>query len=312
MKISQKNKPPMNPNMTVNVKNPKLLELISTYMEEKNAKNLNDLLNEITKSRVLIPANQNEKKQPMPCLIKNKDGNAFLPIYTDKEQMEKAPKSMAIINMPYVAVNKMALGIKPQIGGIVINPFTSNLIFLPALMEKIEEIEKLKKEGKVPKTVKMTPQQYVQFERRQYEAGFLPKKLYEEGQSFIDRLCKEKEEYLDQLYEESYQQKRMYPYLPEEFSVIAMDISEELLVIRADMPARDMGPGAAIRVYITWNQKTGKGGYFRIVQGKEKNKVILDEVTSERRIVNHGEAPAEGAELQKVIELAADCMGPTS
>ena len=36
----------------------------------------------------------------------------------------------------------------------------------------------------------------------------------------MDRLADEKEKLIDELYEEAYQQKRMYPYMAEDFSEI--------------------------------------------------------------------------------------------
>jgi HD-GYP domain-containing protein (c-di-GMP phosphodiesterase class II) len=149
--------------------------------------------------------------------------------------------------------------------------------------------------------LKLTPQQYVVFERKQYEFRFLPKKLFEEGKTFIEELSSKKEEYIDALYEESYQQKRMYPYLTEDFSVLAIQISGTTQMIRVDMPARDLEDGACRRVFIAWNQETETGRYFTIE--KAGNGSVLAEVTSDWRHKNLGEAPVEGAELQRILEL---------
>ena len=46
----------------------------------------------------------------------------------------------------------------------------------------------------------------------------LPTKMFEGGKEFMDRLADEKEKLIDELYEEAYQQKRMYPYMEEDFS----------------------------------------------------------------------------------------------
>ena len=54
-----------------------------------------------------------------------------------------------------------------------------------------------------------------------------------------------------------YQQKRMYPYLPEDFSVMVMDLSDSLLIVRVDLPVRDMGVPSCFRVYFAWNDETG-------------------------------------------------------
>jgi hypothetical protein len=147
----------------------------------------------------------------------------------------------------------------------------------------------------------MTQKEYVAFERKQFETRFLPKKFFEEGSAFVEALCEKKETYLDSLYEESYQQKRLYPYLPEEFSVMAMDISEELLIIRADMPNRDMESGSCIRIYLVWNPANRTGRYFTIEKGTDGS--LLGEINGQLGHTAWGGAPVEGAEISRLIEL---------
>jgi hypothetical protein len=303
---------PTDPNLTLEVNNDRLENLLVRYSSEKNAESLNALISHLHSCRVLLPANLNEKKQPVPCFIKNNNGNVFMPIYTSKKQIPQAPKSPMILNMPYVAVNKMTVGPSIKVDGIAINPFSNNLILKKELLQRIDEVDQQRAEamkngqaaaGAQPQVreLKLTPQQYVVFERKQYEFRFLPKKLFEEGKTFIEELSSKKEEYIDALYEESYQQKRMYPYLTEDFSVLAIQISGTTQMIRVDMPARDLEDGACRRVFIAWNQETETGRYFTIE--KAGNGSVLAEVTSDWRHKNLGEAPVEGAELQRILEL---------
>ncbi len=300
--------------MTVNVKNGQLESLLKQYTAENTAENLGKLVTCIHHSRVLIPATLNEKKQPVPCLIKNTNGGTFMPVYTSKGQIPQDAKSPGILNMPYIAINHMALTPELQTAGIVINPFSDNLIFKPELLQRIEETEQKlrqqKQAGVQKKTVQLTEEQYLVFERNQFEFRFLPGCLFREGGAFIEELCGKKEEYIDRLYEESYQQKRMYPYLPEEFSVMIMNISEELLMASIDLPARDMGANSCLRIYIAWNGQEQKGRYFTIERGREHP--VLGELTSNGKHIDHGEAPAEGAQLQKVIDLIEDERRHTS
>lgn len=294
---------------TVNIKNYVLRERIDSYLEKKDAQSFNNLMNCITDSRVLLPANVNAKKEPLPNLIKNNDGDFYIPAYTNKEQIPAEPKPQAIMNIPYTSVNHMAADPNNNVVGIVINPFTNNLIFKPELIQKVEEVENAKKNGQpIPgaqqmKTVQMTEEQYVLFERRQFETVFLPGKLFSGGKSFVDELCEKREVFVDSLYEESYKEKRMYPYLDEDFSVMPMNITEELLVVRVDMPPRDMAPGLCFRIYLSWDDTAGQGRYFMIEAAKEKGRAILEEVSGEKKRINHGEAPVEGAELQTIIDL---------
>ena len=305
-------KPPVDPNLTLDVKNEKLEELVKQYTDEKNADNLNALIEELRKCRLLVPANINEEKKPVPCMLNSKDKGMYFPVYTALKQIPQSPRSEAIINMPYLAVNEMTAQQQENLGGVAINPFTDNLIFKMPLVLRIQEVEKkrreLAKQGGEPKkkTLQLTPEQYLQFERRQFEFGFLPKRFFEQGQSFMDELCEKKEEYIDQLFEEAYQEKRRYPYLPEDFSVMVMNIAEDLLIVRVDLPAQDMAAPSCLRIYLAWNEVAGSGRYLTIETVKDSKERKLGELTLDWKKVDHGVAPVEGAELQYVIDLLQD------
>lgn len=304
----------VDPNATLEVKNPEVEELMAVYKNENTPDNLNKLIVAAREARFLMPANINDKKQPIPVFIKNDDGQLFLPIYTNKEHIAKAPKSPAIMNFPFLGIIQMSLNPSVKVAGIVFNPFTDNLIFKDKLVERIAEVEKARMaakkaaeeggqaEGKV-KTIKMDAKQYAAFERKRFESIFFPTKFFAEGKSFVDELVDKKEEYIDTLYEESYQNKRMYPYLSEEFSVMALSISEDFLVVRVDFQDRDKTIGCSERAYLTWDKTKEEGHYFLIELAME-NKVVLAEVDAEHKHHVHGEAPAEGAELQVIIDIA--------
>lgn len=305
-------KPPVDPNLTLDVKNEKLEELVKQYTDEKNADNLNALIEELRKCRLLVPASINEEKKPVPCMLNSKDKGMYFPVYTALKQIPQSPRSEAIINMPYLAVNEMTAQQQENLGGVAINPFTDNLIFKMPLVLRIQEVEKkrreLAKQGGEPKkkTLQLTPEQYLQFERRQFEFGFLPKRFFEQGQAFMDELCEKKEEYIDQLFEEAYQEKRRYPYLPEDFSVMVMNIAEDLLIVRVDLPAQDMAAPSCLRIYLAWNEVAGSGRYLTIETVKDSKERKLGELTLDWKKVDHGVAPVEGAELQYVIDLLQD------
>jgi hypothetical protein len=305
-------KPPVDPNLTLDVKNEKLEELVKQYTDEKNADNLNALIEELRKCRLLVPANINEEKKPVPCMLNSKDKGMYFPVYTALKQIPQSPRSEAIINMPYLAVNEMTAQQQENLGGVAINPFTDNLIFKMPLVLRIQEVEKkrreLAKQGGEPKkkTLQLTPEQYLQFERRQFEFGFLPKRFFEQGQAFMDELCEKKEEYIDQLFEEAYQEKRRYPYLPEDFSVMVMNIAEDLLIVRVDLPAQDMAAPSCLRIYLAWNEVAGSGRYLTIETVKDSKERKLGELTLDWKKVDYGVAPVEGAELQYVIDLLQD------
>lgn len=322
--MSNKNIPlsgqtPADPNLTLEVKNSELEQLLDLYAKDKSIENLNKLLSCIVKCRVLVPAEMAENQKPAPCMIKNKEDEVYLPIYTSKAQIPQKPKSPLIMNVPYAGIN-MTAAQSLEVQGIVINPFSGNLIFKKELLLKIKEVVEAQAkapkdaEGNAPqmKTMKLTQQQYLQFERRQFEGMFLPKKMYADPETFFKELCEKKEEYVDQLFEEAYKEKRMYPYLPEDFSVMAMNITEELLVVRVDMPLKDMSPCASVRLYLTWVEKQKEAHYYLIETGQVRDEYLLGEINSQMAHLNHGEAPVEGAELQKIVDMVSQKPEMTS
>ena len=294
---------PTDPNMTLDVRNDEVEAQVKLYMKEKTGENLNTLVTLLRESRVLVPANLNGEKQPMPCLLNHPQNGNFLPVYTSKEQIPREPKSEVILNLPFLAANRLAASQIELVNGIAINPFSDNLIFKRKLLDRIEEVEKMRKEGKEPKQVSLTPEQYLMFERKQFEFGYLPKRFFEQGKRMLDALCQEKENYIDHFFEECYQHTRMYPYLTEDFSVMVMNISQELLLVRVDLPGKDMGVPSCYRVYFSWNDVTGQGRYFTIEKTKETGVHLLGEFGKDLTHIDHGEAPAEGAELQRIIDL---------
>ena len=169
-----KNKLKDDPVFTLEVQNPEVEELMTQYSSDKKAETLNKLIEKCTKSRFLVPANVGENNKPIPLFIKNGEGEAFMPVYTSKAQLSKDHPSPCIVNMPFLAVNNMVANKESKIDGIAFNPFTHNLIFKKPLVEKIEAVEKARREGHPTsptkgKTVQMTAEQYVIFERIQYE-----------------------------------------------------------------------------------------------------------------------------------------------
>ena len=279
---------PTDQSMTVDVKNEELEAQIKVYTKEKTRENLNQLIEIARKCRLLVPANLNEQDQPVPCLLNSQENGLFFPAYTSKEQIPQEPKSPAIINMPYLAINEVACRQAEHIGGIVINPFTDNLVFKMPLVQRIEEVEKARKNAGKVKTMQLTPEQYVLFERKQFEFGFLPRRLFENGKEMMEQLCEKKEEYIDQLFEESYQQKRMYPYLPEDFSVMVLNISDDLTIARVDLPNREMGVPSCYRIYLAWDEKEQKGRYMTIEKTKDAGSNLLGEMGSDWKHVDYG------------------------
>lgn len=52
-----------------------------------------------------------------------------------------------------------------------------------------------------------------------------------------------------------------------------------------------------------WNDETQEGRYFTIERTQDPGKHLLGEFKKDWKHVDYGEAPAEGAELQRVLDI---------
>jgi hypothetical protein len=307
-----KDKYDMDGNTTIEITNDKLEEAIKVYAAERNKENLSAVLNLLRPTRLLVPAMLKAPDQPTPCFLRNNEGEQFLAVYTSKTQIPKEPKSQAILSMPFPACNKMVVRPELQISGMVINPFSDNLVLKKALIEKLHEADEKATQSR---QVKMTPAQFTVFVKKQVEFGVLPKRLFAEKETFVNRICDEKEAFVNEIFAEAFHEPKLYPYGENDYSVMALDIAEDMTLIRLDLPERDMAVPLCYRVYLTFNPLTGKCAYFTIEMTQQKDVRLLGGVGEDGKHIDYGEAPVEGAELQKIMDLARlaeDTSGLTS
>lgn len=229
---------------------------------------------------------------PNPCIIQNNKGEHFLPLFTSVREMNQGKADFPFsLNISFDAGVKMAQK-DPDIAGIVVNPFTHNLVM------------GLKKDSskKAKQTEKITVEQYHALARRQMEAGYLPSQLFQKKESFIQTLLERKGEYLKEMYEELYQEEIACPYISDDFELMSLNISETLLVTQIFMPDKNRYPQLCHSVIFGFDREKNKIWYYAIVyEGRDKPSTLV-RVTEEGEPKNLGEAPAEGSELTAVIE----------
>lgn len=291
----------MDEKVTMEITNDRLEEAIKEYAAERTKENLSTVLNLLRPTKLFVPAMLKAPDQPMPCFIKNNSGEQFFVAYTSKEQIPAEPKSQALLSMPFPACNNIVVKPELKLNGMVINPFSDNLVLKIELIQKLHEADQ-----KVPqmKQVKMTPQQFNVFVKKQVEFGVMPKRLFAETETFVERLCEEREAFVNEIFAETYKEAKLNPYTEADYSVMALDIAEDLTLIRVDLPEKGMIPTLCYRVYITVNPQTKKAGYYTIEMTKEKDVHMLAQILPSGKREEIGEAPVEGAELQKIMDLA--------
>ena len=162
--------------MTMEITNDRLEQAIKEYATEHTKEKLTEVLNLLRPTKLLVPAMLQAPDKPAPCFLKSNSGEQYFVVYTSKAQMENSPKSQALLSMPFPACNSVAANEKLDLAGMVINPFTDNLVLKKELVQKLHEAdEKLAKAQ--PKQVKMTPQQFQAFVKNQTEYSIIPKRL---------------------------------------------------------------------------------------------------------------------------------------
>ena len=285
----------MEEKMTMEITNDRLEEAIKEYAADRTKERLTTVLNLLRPTKLFVPAMLQAPDRPIPCFLKNSNEEQFLVVYTSKEQMANAPKSQALLSMPFPACNSVAVKPELNLSGMVINPFTDNLVLKIELIQKLHEADE---------KIKMTPQQFQAFVKNQTEFSVIPKRLYTEKAEFVQKLCDEKEAFVNELFAAAFKEPKLYPYTEDDYSVMALDISEDLTLIRVDLPDKGLVPPLCYRIYITYNPLKDEAHYYTIEMTKEKDVRLLGGVTEDAKHVSYGNAPVEGAELQEIMNLA--------
>ncbi|MCR5467976.1 MAG: SseB family protein [Lachnospiraceae bacterium] len=309
----------------------KAKELISIYRNDKSQKNLDALINQLLRTPVEVPgmlppsvnreeliekAKQGAFKmpsdvKPLPCFLKNDDGVLFLPVYTHKTEVPREPKFDVLMGLPFAACLAFATAGENPPEGIVLNPFSDNLVIKRPLIDNIKKftdaqaakLNEIKKNG--GQTVQVSRDQFEVMMLQRSEFHDLPKQLFEGGMEFMDKLCDEKESLILEVVRKSFKNENLCPYAKNDFDVMALNINPELLLVRVDMPEPKLKAQWCHRVYFTINPNSGESHYYTIENGKEKNSHNLGEISKELVHSDHGEAPVEGAELQYIMDLAS-------
>ena len=326
-----KNSEPLNKE-ALNKETQKTETLIQIYKEDPVRDNLRALVHQMRKTMLLSPAilpNTPEAEEfrrlarennggqlklpkeaaPIPSILKNKDGVTFFPVYTTAAQIPQEPKYDVIVNVPFQNCINIVMNGSMNAAGIAVNPFTDNLIFRKELLEALRREDEALRAGMKP--VKLTPQQMKIAVRQRAEFNDFPARIYKEGAAFVHQLSDEREAVVNEIYQNAYQDQE-YPYSEEDFSVMPLDISDELLLVRVDLPEVKDSAQLCHRIYVTLNPKNEELHYFTIERGRKKDQSNLCGIGADGRHIEYGEAPVEGAEIQRIMDIIEQQKEQTS
>ena len=229
---------------------------------------------------------------PQPSILENKDGQKFLPVFTSQEQVEKgSQRPPMILGMPFKAACDL-LAKERGLQGIVINAFDQNLV-----LNATVNVEKEPQQD-----VQITAEQFHAFMRQQVEANLFPQAVLEQKKEYIEDLRKRQGAVLAELYQPLYEGDNACPYDADDFDVMPLNIREDLTIFRIMMPSQGLVAGTCPAVLIAWNPQEELARYFGIVMGKNGDAHIM-EAKADGTKQDLGDAPAEGSELQYLIDL---------
>ena len=292
--------------------NEALEEAVKIFKEDQNSGNMVKIMQQLEKAMVMQPAmlppeadpqkiqNLIEKSQggkvpvklsgpaqPRPIILKNDKGEQFFAVFTGNAQIPPQQKYPVMMCLPFRVCSQMAARKELQLAGIVLNPFTDNLVLHKAALEilnnkgaQILTEDKIARDG-------------------------LSGEFHKDRQGFMERIGKEKEGFVAACYQEAYRKEKgantPFPYRQDDFGVIILNISDTLHMARIGLAEGGAVKGQCLCAFCCYNPESGEGIYYLIQKGPQKQKNRLLTVDEHGVCAELGEAPEEGSELFELM-----------
>ena len=237
----------------------------------------------------------------MPCMLRKENGEQVFPMFTSIPQIPKDKKSPAVVAMPFFSCVAMVTGKQVQAETIVLNPFTHNVV-LPK--EIVEVADKRRNAVQQTRTVRMTEKQFQDLVHNRVVMHLLPKYLFTQKEEGLVILQKEEGDFILQFYRETYPEGRKDAVAvnPEDFSVMTLNLTDNMQMTRIDMPAETVRKGLCYRAYAVWMRDTAEILYYTFEKTEEGN--MIGKITPEGQHELIESAPDNGAEIEAVMQLA--------
>ncbi len=304
-----------------------LEEILDQLTKTKSSDLAHQLMQELQHSTVVLPAIMppdtdsgilNQMKEaaqsgreatlpkeanPVPCILEDKEGKKLIPVFTSLKELEKDDsmnKFPVRLNLPFGRCVQF-LGQTQDVRAIVVNPFSHNF----RVDFNVEKTEDSREDGQIQDGQKITEAQFHALVRQHVEANLMPKRLFEEKGTFLQEITDGGKEYILQLFGPPYAKKHNCPYLADDFDVLSLMIREDLKIVQITLPAKHFYVGTCSKVFLVWNPQTEETAYYAIVLRKDKHR-ILHQAFADGTNQEISEAPAEGSELQKIIDLYSE------
>ncbi len=212
-----------------------------------------------------------------PCLLKKNDEMLVMPVFATIDSIPNDKKFPAIINVPFSSCISMVLSSGGKVKEAVFDPFTETVALNGELLKAVRDHQKAVADGTAQpagnmKQVTMTAEQFGAFVHMRVAAELLPKMLFAAPGEALDRIRRDKSSVILELYTSAYPKENPCPYSEDDFSVMTLNITEDVQITRIDLPEKNIAPGIPVRIYVT--MKDGSSlGYYLIEKGEETDNI---------------------------------------
>lgn len=279
------------------VKIMELLEKAVIYMPAMKPENLDDESEKMAKAgkEIKLPNNATIT----PCLLKKNTGEQVLPILSSRKHLVKEGMSPAILAMPFLTCVSMVMANSDKVESVVLNPFTQNI----NIPKPILEVAHKRIRAGNQKSVQITEQIFHQLAHKRIACELLPVFLYEKQKEGLEQLQKEAGRFLLSLYTSIYPAEVKVPYAEDDFSLMTLNVTENLQITRIDMPEKNIAKELCLRIYIVWKRATETLEYFTIEKAENGNEVGRVYADRTHEIIAH--APDNGTEIEMIMNLSS-------
>lgn len=278
------------------VKLMELLEKAVVYMPALPPENLDgEALKKVKEGKgVKLP----KDARITPCLLKKNTGEQAIPIFSSGKHIPKDGRNPVILAVPFFACVSMVMANQDKVETAVLNPFTHNITIPKQILEVAH-----KRRTASAKTVKVTEAQFHQLAHSRIAFELLPVFLYEKKEEGLKQLQKETGKFLLSLYTSVYPKEIKAPYSEDDFSVMTLNVTDDMQITRIDMPEKNIAEGLCIRIYAVWKRETEAVGYYTIERTGNGNNIGM--VYADRNHAVIEPAPDNGVEIERIMSLAS-------
>lgn len=235
----------------------------------------------------------------LPCLLKKESGEQALPIFSSLKQVPPDKKSPAIMALPFFNCVSMAMANQEKVQAVVLNPFTQNVTLPPQILE----IAQKRGQAAKPQKVKLTEKQFHQMAHGLVAYQLLPVFLYEKQKDGLEQLQQEEGKFLASLYTSVYPKEIRMPYGEDDFSLMTLNVTDDMQITRIDMPEANLNKGLCCRIYVVWKREAKELSYYTIEKAENGN--TIGRIYADKKHESIEAAPDNGAEIETIMNL---CM----